>query len=219
MTDKTLGAYERHEKHDAAHDIDWQAVAEQHEDTIRALVKDRDEARRHEGVAAEQATEQARLAQKALRERDEAVTELRLYELREKLTPAAVSRPLTPDAIDDEMVLRFMNTYDRLSDGSKDAPSLNHFTAGRTSLTRSALTAALTEPPARPEWADLEDVLDAGWPEGINGAENGHIARTLHEGGVRVVGEDDHAPACEGGPGQPCGTCASYWAGDQEEQP
>ena len=68
-------------------------------------------------------------------------------------------RPLTPDAITDEMVLRFMNTYDRLRDGSKDAPSLNHFTAARTSITRGALTAALTEPPARPEGAEEIEAL------------------------------------------------------------
>ena len=74
-------------------------------------------------------------------------------------------RPLTPDAITDEMVLRFMNTYDRLRDGSKDAPSLNHFTAARTSITRGALTAALTEPPARPEGAEeWEDWLIEALP-------------------------------------------------------
>ncbi|WP_087485532.1 hypothetical protein [Brachybacterium massiliense] len=48
----------------------------------------------------------------------------------------------------------------------------------------------LDSPSARPEWADIEDVLNVGWPEGINGSDNGYIARTLHEGGVRVTGAD-----------------------------
>ncbi len=52
------------------------------------------------------------------------------------------------------------------------------------------MQAALTEPPARPEWADIEDVLNAGWPEGINGAENSYVARNLHTRGVRVVTEE-----------------------------
>ena len=93
---------------------------------------------------------------------------------------AAAPRPLAPDAITDEMVDRAMDVYIHAEGAPRDA-------------WRAGLTAALTEPPARPEWADLEDVLDAGWPEGINGAKNGYIARTLHEGGVRVAPEDGAA--------------------------
>ena len=95
-------------------------------------------------------------AEKAEEERDEARANAYNWEATaeewEKRAVRAESRPLTPDAITDEMVLRFMNTYDRLNVGSKDAPSLNHFTAARTFLTRRALTAALT--PARPEGAE-----------------------------------------------------------------
>ena len=87
---------------------------------------------------------------------------------------AAESRPLTPDAITDEMVKRAQSTYPL---GAKHV--------------REMLTAALTEPPARPEWADLGEALDRIWPHGIDGISREDIARRLHtEAGVRVVGED-----------------------------
>ena len=50
--------------------------------------------------------------------------------------------------VTDEMVLAYMNTFDRLRDGSGPAPTLNHFMAWRTSLTRDALTAALAAAPS-----------------------------------------------------------------------
>ena len=91
-------------------------------------------------------------AEKAEKERDHLATVLATTARQRDEADKRDAHPLTPDAITDEMVLRFMNTYDRLNDGSKDAPSLNHFTAARTFLTRRALTAALT--PARPEGAE-----------------------------------------------------------------
>lgn len=60
--------------------------------------------------------------------------------------------------VTNEMVLRFMNTFDNQLDGTKPAPSLNHFTASRTSVTRAALIDVLTES-ALPEWASAPAVL------------------------------------------------------------
>jgi hypothetical protein len=104
-------------------------------------------------------------------------TEASLREANEvaKSLRAAEPRPLTPDDITDEMVERAWAEWVSLDD--RDAHSM-----------RLSIRAALTGP-TRPEWADLEDVLDAQWPEGINGAKNGHIARMLHVGGVRVEGQ------------------------------
>ena len=150
------------EQHNPAHDIDWQTVAEQHEDAIKTLIGERDEAR-------------ARLAEAAaeIRAQGETIAEL-----------AAETRPEITDA----MVLRFMNTYDRLSNGSKDAPSLNHFTAARTSLTRTALTAALSEPPARPEGAEeIERLLTEGLGDFSPPATPEAIADLLAVRGVRVI--------------------------------
>lgn len=102
---------------------------------------------------------------------------------------------LTPDDITDEMVLRFMNTYDRLNDGSKDAPGLNHFTAARTSLTRSALAAALAEPPARPEGAEELDALVDASIRGCSDITSPETVRAISDGlaesGVRVTGKDN----------------------------
>lgn len=132
------------------------------------------------------------LLEQAERERDEArarlaeaATEIRAQgETIAELV--AENRPLTPD---DAMLLRFMNTYDRLRDGSKDAPSLNHFTAARTSLTRSALTAALTVP-QRPEGAEAEeDWLIEHLPhEYLTDDQIATVADLYASRGVRVEG-------------------------------
>ena len=79
-------------------------------------------------------------AEKAERERDEARGALRA-----RLGVRAESRPLTPDAITDEMVKRGRTAYPH---GSDD-------------LIRAVLTAALTEPPKRPEGAeDIEAAFE-----------------------------------------------------------
>ena len=57
-------------------------------------------------------------------------------------------RPLTPDAITDEMVERAFNLADRI-----EAVVINK------TIMRDALTAALTEPPARPEGAEDIEAL------------------------------------------------------------
>lgn len=81
-------------------------------------------------------------------------------------------RPLTADDITDEMVLRFMNAFDTQADGSVPAPTLNHFTAARTAITRAALIMTLTPPPARPEGAEkVEAVLNQYWSGDIDGTD------------------------------------------------
>lgn len=134
-------------------------------------------------------------AEKAEQERDEALaSERRASERwRKELTlrnevadelrrlRATQTRPLTPDAITDEMVERARAAY-------QDAPvsqSLNDDI-------RDMLTAALTEPPKRPEGAeeiqrllteDLGDFRPPVTPEAI--------ADLLASRGVRVVAEED----------------------------
>ena len=84
--------------------------------------------------------------EKAVRERDEALAD-------------AESRPLTPDDITDEMVER-----------ARNAPSFDGRLSPTPRLVREMLTAALTEPPARPEGAEkVEAVLHQYWSGDING--------------------------------------------------
>ena len=82
--------------------------------------------------------------EKAEEERDEALAD-------------AESRPLTPDAITNEMVERGQDAYwgnERTVEGR----------------VRAILTAALTEPPARPEGAEkVEAVLHQYWSGDIDG--------------------------------------------------
>ena len=83
--------------------------------------------------------------EKAVRERDEALAD-------------AESHPLTPDDITDEMVERGRSAY--------WGPTFGSSVVGRV---RAILTAALTEPPARPEGArDIEVLLfDVGVDENL----------------------------------------------------
>ena len=91
--------------------------------------------------------------EKAVRERDEALAD-------------AESRPLTPDAITDEMVERAVDAYLSGYDSEQQA-------------IRAILTAALTEPPARPEGAeDIERLIRDAEIEG-QGADNEALANYL----------------------------------------
>ena len=93
--------------------------------------------------------------EKAVRERDEALAD-------------AESRPLTPDAITDEMVERGRSAY--------WGPTYGGSVVGRV---RAILTAALTEPPARPEGAeDIERLIRDAENEG-QGADNEALANYL----------------------------------------
>lgn len=144
---------------------DWQARAEKAE-------RERDEARAYAGRASER-------WRKELTLRLEVADELRRLR-------ATQARPLTPDAITDEMVERAVNAYAtrRWNDGAEGYLSHKHNDA-----MREALTLALTEPPARPEGAEeIEALLAGSWPidrEGLSAA-----ADDLAMNGVRVVTEE-----------------------------
>ena len=155
MTDKTLGAYKR-----TTPDPDettGEALARLQAEMMRLLdeadAELRDEA--DGGVA-------AALIEKEAEEPTAEVRELRSVLAREvargnalqDALDAAAPRPLTPDAITDEMVERGRSAY--------WGPTYGGSVVGRV---RAILTAALTEPPARPEgaerWEDfLIDALD-----------------------------------------------------------
>ena len=99
--------------------------------------------------------------EKAERERDEARANAYNWEATaeewEKRAVRAESHPLTPDAITNEMVERGQDAYwgnERTVEGR----------------VRAILTAALTEPPARPEGAEkVEAVLHQYWSGDIDG--------------------------------------------------
>ena len=92
-------------------------------------------------------------------------------------------RPLTPDAITDEMVER-----------ARNAPSFDGRLSPTPRLVREMLTAALTEPPTRPEGAEeIEAVLREEWSFGDeDGGEEAFadLAGRLAQRGFRVVSED-----------------------------
>ena len=87
---------------------------------------------------------------------------------RDKALADAESRPLTPDAITDEMVERGRSAY--------WGPTYGGSVVGRV---RAILAAALTEPPARPEGAeDIERLIRDAENEG-QGADNEALANYL----------------------------------------
>ena len=96
--------------------------------------------RRNEQIEnqAHNARETQRALEEIARERDEARAR----------AVAAESRPLTPDAITDEMV-----------DRARDYMSINTGQTHTHKAIRGVLTAALTEPPKRPEGAEDIEVL------------------------------------------------------------
>lgn len=120
----------------------------------------------------------ARLAEAAaeIRAQGEAIAEL-----------AAEPRPLTPDAITDEMVERAVNAYAtrRWNDGAVGCLSHKHNDA-----MREALTLALTEPPARPEGAEELGELIGEYLDSTPGVDDKSMADFLAERGVRVVTEE-----------------------------
>ena len=90
-------------------------------------------------------------------------------------------RPLTPDAITDEMVERGRSAY--------WGPTYGGSVVGRV---RAILTAALTEPPARPEGAERwEDFLiDALDYQALTDQQITDLADRIAKHGVRVVTEE-----------------------------
>lgn len=90
-------------------------------------------------------------------------------------------RPLTAGDITDEMVER-----------ARNAPSFDGRLSPTPRLVREMLTAALTEPPARPEGArELETVIGLNAGKWTSGPEDVRaLADLLASNGVRVVGEE-----------------------------
>jgi len=218
MTDKTLGAYKRHEKHDAAdfaraefarHRIDKEVAAAGGSSVSAPWVcfgrtisdegmaaggwspvlecPDPDEHNMWGKATPDQGTEAWWLAryeeaqtraEKAEKERDQWKREADganadLADLR-----AAESRPLTPDAITDEMVRRAKAELEARAGGDYYPETLE-----------AVLTAALTEPPARPEGAEEIERLIETSPWHLAGSCSAE-ADWLAEHGVRVVTED-----------------------------
>ena len=92
----------------------------------------------------------------------------------------------TPDAITDEMVER-----------ARNAPSFDGRLSPSPGLVREMLTAALTEPPARPEGAEKIDGIVEDWMNTLDedpalgeADDRGSLADFLAEHGVRVVTEE-----------------------------
>ena len=174
MTDKTPGACQCHEKHAPTY---WKGIVREYKEALEKAEQERDEANeraeKHRRAVVDHSTNARCWMQTS--EEWQATAE----EWEKRARAAEQPRPLTPDAITNEMVERGQDAYwgnERTVEGR----------------VREILTAALTEPPARPEWADLGEALDRLWPHGTDGIAREDIARRLHtEAGVRVVGEDE----------------------------
>ena len=201
MTDKTLGAYQRHEKAITDRGGDVLTLSTGHPsartDEVTVHIREHFRGRTHSAavhvsprelraaldefapvlecpdpeqhddryispLAVKRVKEVQARAEKAERERDEArdaaSAALAAWEARERFRTAE-PRPLTADDITDEMVDRAREEF---FGGNVDGPVIGPSSARRW---RAALTAALTEPPARPEGAEeWEDGLNAALP-------------------------------------------------------
>lgn len=196
MSDKTLGAYQRHEKHDAdvaptvtvhrTPDPDYLYVTVEHP----AFITWGDHVHIPNTSEEWQATAEQweRRAEKAGHERDEARAERDHFHevaatFRDKFN-AAESHPLTPDAITDKMVERARKRGSELVGALWDPE-----------VVEAMLTAALTPEPERPDGAEeIEAVLREEWTfsdEDGGGDAFGDLAQRLASRGVRVVGEED----------------------------
>ena len=156
MTDKTLGAYKR-----TTPDPDettGEALARLQAEMTRLLdeadAELRDEA--YGGVTAALIEQEVEQPDAEVRELRSALAhELARGNALQDALDAAGPRPLTPDAITDEMVERAAHALHEEMGGMPDEFEVMHLDAAR-----AALTAALTEPPARPEGAERwEDFL------------------------------------------------------------
>ena len=160
MTDKTLGACQCHEKHAPTY---WKGVVREYKDALEKAARERDEANeraeKHRRAVVDHSTNARCWMQTS--EEWQATAE----EWEKRARAAEQPRPLTPDAITDEMVERALMVNADL----------------RPETVRRMLTAALTEPPARPEGAeDIEAAFDT-WEhaEYLNGAIDAYDKRAL----------------------------------------
>ena len=159
MTDKTLGACQCHEKHAPTY---WKGVVREYKDALEEAVRERDEANeraeKHRRAAVDHSTN-ARCWMQTSEEWQAAAEE---WEKRARA--AEQPRPLTPDAITDEMVERGES-----------------YMKSRPWTVSGLLRAALTEPPARPEGAENIEAAFDTWEhaEYLNGAIDAYDKRAL----------------------------------------
>ena len=178
MTDKTPGACQCHEKHAPTY---WKGIVREYKDALEKAEQERDEANeraeKHRRAVVDHSTNARCWMQTS--EEWQATAE----EWEKRARAAEQPRPLTPDAITDEMIKR-----------ARNAPSFDGRISPTPELVREMLTAALTEPPARPEGAgDIEAVLREEWSfSDEDGGEEAFadLAERLAKRGVRVVGEE-----------------------------
>ena len=158
MTDKTLGACQCHEKHAPTY---WKSVVREYKDALEKAEQERDEANeraeKHRRAVVDHSTNARCWMQTS--EEWQATAE----EWEKRARAAEQPRPLTPDALTDEMVERALVVNADL----------------RPETVRRMLTAALTEPPKRPEGAeDIERLIRDAENEG-QGADNEALANYL----------------------------------------
>ena len=144
MTDKTLNVCQCHEKHAPTY---WKGVVREYKDALEKAERERDEANeraeKHRRAVVDHSTNARCWMQTS--EEWQATAE----EWEKRARAAEQPRPLTPDAITDEMVERARVAW--------LGANINLTPDG---FVREILTAALTEPPARPEGAERwEDFL------------------------------------------------------------
>ena len=207
---RALGAYERHETDDMDGGVAAALIEKEAEDTLSLVQQQRDQATARAEKAEQERDEALYQRDQWMRANDstrdildEAIEErrriARALDLPENATAdamvkhAAESRPLTPDAITDEMVERAGGTYvNALRNRGYIASMKDSHTR---EVFREALTAALTEPPARPEGAeDIEAIIREEWSfSDEDGGEEAFadLAERLAKRGVRVVGGED----------------------------
>ena len=176
MTDKTLGACQCHEKHAPTY---WKGVVREYKDALEKAERERDEANeraeKHRRAVVDHSTNARCWMQTS--EEWQATAE----EWEKRARAAEQPRPLTPDAITDEMVER-----------ARRAPSFDGRLSPTHRLVREMLTAALTEPPKRPEGAERwEDFLiDALDYQALTDQQITDLADRIAKHGVRVVTEE-----------------------------
>ena len=165
MTDKTLDVCQCHEKHAPTY---WKGVVREYKDALEKAEQERDEANeraeKHRRAVVDHSTNARCWMQTS--EEWQATAE----EWEKRARAAEQPRPLTPDAITDEMIERGRSAY--------WGPTFGLNVQERV---RAILAAALIEPPARPEGAeDIEAAFDT-WEhaEYLNGAIDAYDKRAL----------------------------------------
>ena len=170
MTDKTPGACQCHEKHAPTY---WKGIVREYKDALDKAEQERDHFQEVASTFRAKFNEADARAEQAEQDKEWWIKRTELFSqmyhwtrLRQKA--AEQPRPLTPDAITDEMIERGRSAY--------WGPTFGGSVVGRV---RAILAAALTEPPARPEGAeDIERLIRDAENEG-QGADNEALANYL----------------------------------------